>query len=151
MPAATVVGPNSNQTSYSYGIENDTVNGQAWLGTTTTITDPAGKQKRYLYDGFGRLWRVDEPNSSGTLIETARYAYDLLGHMTQVQMRKADGTYTQTRSFVYNSAGQLTSSTTPEKGTVSYTYSGDGMLQTKTEPAGTKAAPTTKTLTYSRA
>src|ERR1035438_3562461 len=28
--------PNSNQTSYSYAIENDTVNGTAWLGSQTT-------------------------------------------------------------------------------------------------------------------
>jgi RHS repeat-associated protein len=151
----TVVGANTNQNTYSYDTENDTVNGTAWIGSRTTVTDPMGHQKRYLYDAFGQLLRVDEPNSSSTLVETAAYTYDVLGHMTQVQMPKADGSYTQTRTFVYNNLGQLTSSTTPEKGTVSYTYWPTpcnypqcGLLYTKTEPTGAPGANQTKTIYY---
>ncbi len=97
----------------------------------------------------GQLIRVEEPDSGGNLTETARYAYDAMGRMLTVQMgRKSDGTFKQTRTFVYNTAGQLTSSTTPEKGLVSYTYRTDGLVETKTEPAGTKQSPTTKTLMY---
>jgi RHS repeat-associated protein len=151
---------NSNLTSYYYDVENDTVNGTAWLGTRTTVTDPAGLLKRYLYDAFGELLRVDELNSSNALAETAAYSYDVLGHLIQVQMPKANGSYTQTRTFVYNTLGQLTSSTTPEKGTVTYTYitstypynggfsSAAGLLWTKTEGTGAKGANQTKTLYY---
>src|SRR5437899_2794324 len=119
-PTSTVIGTNTNQTGYSYDIENGAdAYGTAWLGTRTTITDPAGKLKRYLYDGFGRLIRVDElspgataPVTAANLIETARYAYDPLGHMTQVQMPYVrNGTRSfQTRTFNYNAVGQLTSS-----------------------------------------
>ena len=81
-------------------------------------------------------------------METARYTYDTMGRMLTVQMKNSGGTFYQTRTFVYNTAGQLTSSTTPEKGNVTYVYQADGLLYTKTEPAGTKQSPTTKTLMY---
>jgi len=131
--AVSVTLPDGHQTTTAYSVENDTVNGAPWLGTQTTVTDPMGKQKRYLNDAFGNLLRVDEPNASGTLIETARYSYDAAGRMQTVGMRKNDGSYTQSRTFSYNSAGQLQSSTTPEKGTVTYAYYADGTLQNKTD------------------
>jgi hypothetical protein len=43
------------RTSYAYGFDRATAT------SATTITDPAGKQKRYLNDAFGQLRRVDEP------------------------------------------------------------------------------------------
>ncbi len=106
-PTAVIL-PDGNQTTYTYSVQNDAT----WKGSLTLITDPAGKQKRYLYDAFGRLLRVDEPDPTGALVETARYTYDTMGRLTTVQMsRRADGTFKQTRSFVYNTAGQLTSAT----------------------------------------
>jgi hypothetical protein len=33
----------------------------------TTVTDQAGKARRSIFDGLGRMIRVDEPNSSGSL------------------------------------------------------------------------------------
>jgi RHS repeat-associated protein len=57
--------------------------------------------------------------------------------------------FQQTRTFAYNSMGLLGSATTPEKGTVTYTYYGNGLLNTKTEPSGAKGANQTKTTCYS--
>jgi RHS repeat-associated protein len=84
---------------------------------------------------------VEEGSNSVSLAETARYNYDVAGHMLTVQMGPignggGNGTYQQTRTFVYNNLGQLTSATTPEKGTVAYTYYVNGQLYTKTDAKG---------------
>jgi RHS repeat-associated protein len=123
--------PDGNHTTYAYSIVNDS----NWKGSLTTITDPLGKQKRYLYDASGNLVRVEEERDQpGTLVETARYTYDVMGQLGTVQMgRRTDGTFKQTRSFVYNTKGQLVSATNPENGTVTYTYTSDGLLETKTD------------------
>ena len=65
-------------------------------------------------------------------------------------MTDSQTSVTQTRTFVYNTKGQLTSSTTPEKGTVTYAYQSDGLLASKTENTGSKTANPiqTKTLFY---
>ena len=39
----------------------------AYDANFTTVTDQAGKVRRSMVDGLGRLVRVDEPNSSGSL------------------------------------------------------------------------------------
>ncbi len=125
-----VILPDGATTNYTYTVES----GGSWNGLRTQVTDPAGKTKRYLYDTLGFLRRVEEPNASGTLIETARYYYDVMGRLTTVYMgQRADLTFKQTRTFVYNTKGQLTSATNPENGTVSYTYMGDGLVDSKTD------------------
>jgi YD repeat-containing protein len=59
--------------------------------------------------------------------------------MTLVQMGLTNGSYTQTRTFTYSPYtssgpwGLLTSATTPEKGTVTYSYYANGTLQSKTD------------------
>jgi len=121
--------PDGARTNYAYSVENSA----NWKGTATTITDPLGKQKRYLYDAFGRLLRVDE-QPGGDLVETARYNYDIMGRLLTVRMGKInETTFKQTRTFVYNTTGQLVSATNPENGTVSYTYAADGLLQSKAD------------------
>jgi len=133
-----VILPDGKQSAYTYGVASDTFNSVTTYGSTSTSTEPGtsttpGKAKRMFNDGFGRLMRVDELNSSSTLVETARYTYDELNHMTKVQMGWDSGTSTfkQTRTFNYNDKGQLTSSVTPEKGTVTYHYNSDGLLDWK--------------------
>ena len=57
--------------------------------------------------------------------------------MLTVQMgSNGNGTYKQTRTFVYNNLAQLTSATTPEKGTVTYSYFPNGVLYSKTDAKG---------------
>ena len=102
----------------------------AYQGNQTTITDPTGKWKTYTYDASGNLLQVTEPGSLATL-----YTYDALNHLTQVSMTR--GSTTQTRTFTYDSATQrLTQATTPEAGTVQYSYNPDGTLQSKTDALG---------------
>ncbi len=102
----------------------------AYQGNQTTITDPAGKSKTYTYDASGNLLQVTEPGSLATF-----YTYDVLNHLTQVSMTR--GGTTQTRTFTYDSSTQrLTQATTPEAGTVQYSYNDDGTLQSKTDAMG---------------
>ena len=70
------------------------------IGSTATITDPAGKWKKYTYDVFGNIKQVNEPNPAGGADYLTTYTYDLLNHLTQVLMPRPTGT--QTRTFVYN-------------------------------------------------
>jgi RHS repeat-associated protein len=137
------------QTSYSYSAGSDTLNSVTIYGTLSTTTDANGKPKRYFYDAFGQLIRVEELNPANpgnlnvsNLIETARYTYDAAGHMTLVQMGRNGNSFTQTRTFSYSAYtssgpwGLLASATTPEKGTVNYSYNANGTLLSKTDAKG---------------
>jgi len=64
-----------------------------------------------LYDRFGRLAQIKEPNDTFT-----KYTYDELDTLTKVEMNTG-GTPTQTRTFSYDDAGFLTSEHHPELGT----------------------------------
>jgi hypothetical protein len=54
----------------------------SYSGNSTTVTDQAGKQRRSITDGLGRLIRVDEPDSTGNLgtvaspTQPTSYVYD---------------------------------------------------------------------------
>ena len=99
----------------------------------TTVTDPAGKKRRRLLDGLGRLVRVDEPNSSGELgavgspNQATSYSYNALDNLTRVTQG------TQTRTFAYDSLSRLTQARNPESGTVNYVYDDNGNLTRKTD------------------
>lgn len=105
----------------------------AYDANFTTVTDQAGKLRRSMVDGLGRLVRVDEPDASGNLgatnspVQPTSYGYDALGNLTTVNQGS------QTRSFVYSSLARLTSATNPESGTVSYQYDNNGNLSQKTD------------------
>jgi RHS repeat-associated protein len=113
-----------------------------YQGNTVTVTDPAGKWKKFTMDAFGNLTSVQEPDPAlGTV--TTNYTYDILNHLTQVSMPR--GGATQTRTFNYASGGTvgafLLSATNPENGTVTYTYNlttqpNGGMLASKTDAKG---------------
>ena len=105
----------------------------AYSGNAVTVTDQAGKLRRSLSDGLGRLIRVDEPNSGNSLgaasspQQPTAYSYDVLDNLTGVSQG------VQTRTFVYNSLKRLTSATNPESGTVTYDYDANGNLITKVD------------------
>ena len=102
----------------------------------TTATDQAGKVRRSMKDGLGRLTRVDEPDASGNLgattspVQSTSYSYDALANLTTVNQGS------QTRSFVYSSLSRLTSATNPESGTVGYQYDNNGNVTQKTDARG---------------
>jgi YD repeat-containing protein len=100
---------------------------------STTVTDQAGKVRRSVVDGLGRLTRVDEPDANGNLgttnapVQPTNHTYDPLGDLTTV----AQGS--QLRTFVYNSLSRLTQATNPESGSVNYQYDDSGNLLVKTD------------------
>jgi RHS repeat-associated protein len=108
----------------------------AYDGDFTTVTDQAGKVRRSMIDGLGRLTRVDEPDASGSLGTTTApaqptsYGYDAFANLTTVNQGS------QTRSFGYSSLSRLTFATNPESGTISYQYDGNGNLTQKTDARG---------------
>lgn len=99
----------------------------------TTVTDPASKVRRSSVDGLGRLVRVDEPNSSGSLGSTSSpnqqtsYTYSPLSKLTHVSQGS------QTRTYVYTSLARLGSMTNPESGTSSFAYDNNGNQLVRTD------------------
>jgi len=99
-----------------------------------TVTDQAGKVRRSLTDGIGRLVRVDEPDSSNNLgptdtpTQATVYDYDALSNLKTVTQGS------QVRAFSYSSLSRLISATNVESGTISYEYDENGNLKTKTDP-----------------
>jgi YD repeat-containing protein len=113
----------------------------AYSGNTTTVTDQAGKKRKSVTDGLGRLAQIFE-DPAGLNYETD-YQYDTLDNLTCAVQKGTDTTPFTTcaaapatwrpRSFVYNSLSQLTSASNPESGTLSYSYDADGNVLTKTD------------------
>lgn len=108
----------------------------------TTVTDPAGRQRRSKRDGLGRLVRVDEPDASGALgtagspNQATSYSYSVLDNLTRVTQGS------QTRTFVYDSLSRLISASNPENRpgptgvSAAYTYDDNGNLTRKTDARG---------------
>jgi YD repeat-containing protein len=103
-------------------------------GNAVTVTDPAGKWKKYSTDALGDLVQVTEPDPALGNVQ-ANYTYNLRNQLTQVSMPR--GAATQTRTFNFDlTTGRLTSATNPENGTVSYVYNTDGSVASRTDAKG---------------
>ena len=109
-------------------------------GNYTTVTDEAGKSRRSMQDGLGRLARVDEPNPNndlGTLdnpLQPTVYTYDAPGNLKQVNQG------VQTRTFDYSSLGLLVAAKFPEAHNsqgiqvpITYQYDNNGNLTQKVD------------------
>src|SRR6266850_560385 len=95
------------------------------VGTVVTVTDQAGKSRKSVTDGLGRLTTVYEDPSN--LNYATSYSFDTLNNLTTVTQGS------QTRTFAYDSLKRLTSASNPESGTVSYSYDSNGNLSSKTD------------------
>ncbi|MGH9968423.1 MAG: DUF4214 domain-containing protein, partial [Pyrinomonadaceae bacterium] len=86
-----------------------------YSGNTVTVTDQAGKKRRSVTDGLGRLARVDEPDSNGNLgltsapAQPTNYTYDALGNLRKVDQGS------QQRFFMYDSLSRLIRAKNPEQ------------------------------------
>src|SRR6185295_784841 len=115
--------------------------------------DQAGKLRRSLTDGLGRLSRVDEPGSNNSLGDVSSpnqptsYLYDTLDNLVKVTQG------TQQRFFMYDSLKRLLRARNPEQGThsslnlsdpltgnstwsIGYQYDANGNLTQKTDARG---------------
>ena len=79
----------------------------SYAGDVITLTDQAGKQRRRINDALGRLIRLDEPNSSGSLgtvsspNQSTSYTYDALNNLVRITQGAQD------RYFKYDSLSRL--------------------------------------------
>lgn len=114
-----------------------------YSGNTVTVKDAMSNSKKYTYDVFHRLTSVMEPNAGGSLVNETDYQYNGLDKLTQVDQwggaKNSSGE--RQRLFIYgDSLGRLHSVTTPEGGTVTYSYLNNGAMC-----AGNPSLPCSKT------
>ena len=96
----------------------------SYSGNTVTVTDQAGKKRKSVTDGLGRLTQIYEDPTA--LNYSTTYAYDVLDNLTTVTQGLA-----QPRTFTYDSLKRLKTATNPESGTITYSYDNNGNLLTK--------------------
>lgn len=117
----------------------------SYNANTVTVTDQAGKARKSVTDGLGRLIEVyEDPN--GVNYQT-KYTYDVLDDLVKVEQGS------QQRFFMYDSLKRLIRADNPEQETlsslsltdpvtghsnwsVSYDYDGNGNLTSKTDARG---------------
>src|SRR5205085_12558355 len=97
----------------------------SYLGNTVTISDPAGKTRKSVSDGIGRMTSLYE-DPSGLNYQTS-YNYDTLDDLITVSQG------VQTRTFVYDSLKRLSSAGNPESGTVTYAYDNNSNLTSRVD------------------
>jgi len=102
-----------------------------YSGSSVTVADQAGRQRKSVSDALGRLKELYEaPNDAVNYNYLTSYEYDVLGNLRHVYQGP------QTRTFVYDSLKRLTSATNPESGTMSYQYDANGNLTQRTDARG---------------
>jgi RHS repeat-associated protein len=101
----------------------------SYSGNTVTATDQAGKSRKSVTDGLGRLATVYEDPSN--LNYSTSYTYDVLNNLTEVSQGS------QTRTFFYDSLKRPTSSSNPESGTATVdAYDNNGNVLVATDARG---------------
>jgi YD repeat-containing protein len=88
-----------------------------YAGTVITTTDPAGRQRRIVWDALGRAAELHEPDEDGNLgpvaspAQKTAYEYDVLSNLTKVTQAgsfRGGPPVTQVRQFRYDSLSRLT-------------------------------------------
>jgi RHS repeat-associated protein len=101
----------------------------------TRYTDELGNTTVTINDAFGRLSHAIEGQDPLNYYSKAVYLYDVADRLVQIQHSAlvAGVTQMQTRDFVYDGFGRLIQETTPEAGTVTYAYTANDQVETKTD------------------
>lgn len=81
----------------------------SYSGSQVTVTDQAGKQRRSVSDGLGRLTQVVEDPTTGGLNYATNYSYDARGNLRKVDQGG------QLRYFMYDSLSRLIRARNPEQ------------------------------------
>jgi len=120
-PTYTVLQDNS-QITFSYSTN------------TATVTDPAGKARKSIADGLGRMTSIYEPdptNENSLTLQTS-YTYNVSDILTGVTQGS------QTRTYAYDDLGRATSVKTPEtnQAAYQYVYNSFGLVTQRTDPRG---------------
>lgn len=122
----------------------------SYSGQCTTVTDEASKARKSCVDGLGRVVQVFEDPS--TLNYETDYAYNALDNLltvTQKGSAPSDSTQWRTRTFTYDSLSHLLTTSSPETGTITYSYDDNGNVLSKISPAPNQTSSSvTQTLSY---
>jgi RHS repeat-associated protein len=109
----------------------------------TRITDELGHYTITRTDFLGRLIEAIEPNpdDAQNIYSRAVYIYDAQDRLIRIEHYGnynpvTGGTPVQYRYFSYDGYGRLSQENTPEAGIVTYTYTANDQLQTKTDARG---------------
>lgn len=109
----------------------------SYSGSTVTVTDQVGRQRQSTTDGMGRVTSVVEQNPTTGVLDSVNYqttySYDVLDDLTQVNQGG------QLRTFVYDALSRSTSQTTPEAGTVTFTYNDSSKVLKRTDARGVES------------
>jgi YD repeat-containing protein len=105
----------------------------AWQNLVSSPgTSPSTQhKKRYYYNAFQRLTRVDELQDNGAQYAITQYTYDVPGNLTDVYDNSNNHTH-----MVYDWLGRKTNMSDPDMRSWSYTYDNNGSLQTQTDARG---------------
>ena len=100
----------------------------SYSNNCVTVTDESSKVRQVCVDGLGRTNLVTEDPSPGLNYATT-YSYDMLNDLVGViqstQQTCQINSVWYSRCFQYDSMSRMTQATTPESGTVNYTYDSD--------------------------
>jgi len=101
----------------------------------TRVTDELGHATITKNDARGRLIEAIEENPTNQYVpySKAEYVYDELDRLIAINHSGLPLSYggarpTQTRTFAYDGYGRMTTETTPEGGTVTYTYTANDQV-----------------------
>lgn len=115
--AATPINPDNLWTTSEYDglnrvyqtmLADGNVVSTQYAGKVTTVIDSAGKSRRNVVDGLGRVERLDEPDASGNLgavespVQPTAYMYSAIDNLVKVAQGQ------QQRFFKYDSLGRMT-------------------------------------------
>ena len=146
--------PTDGTTSYTYDAVNRLTSviepdgsskTTVYSGNCSTVTDETGSSRESCVDGLGRLIAVwEDPGSSPHYNYETDYQYDALGNLVCVVQKGTDTSrFTscssapaswRPRGFQYDGLSRMTSSTTPESGAISYSYTTQSGGQCSGEP-----------------
>ena len=106
-----------------------------WSGNTVSFQNENGNTWKRTSDAFGDLTQVLEPPTSSSPAAETDYQYDAQSNLTRVDQwgGPAGSAGDRVRTFVYDSLSRLTSSSTPESGTIGYFYDLNGNVATRTD------------------